>query len=66
MPSGLDCDTGEAADSTVCADATVTFVARKLGFDVDPSVQHTGVVFVVGIGVPPGLVQEVREAAADS
>ncbi len=62
VPSGLDCDTGEAAASTVRSDATVTFVARKLGFDVDASQQHTGEVFVVGIGVPPALVDEVRGA----
>ena len=60
VPSGLDCDTAEAAQPTVQADATVTFVARKLGFDVDASQQYTGQVFVVGIGVPPALVEEVR------
>ena len=60
VPSGLDCDTGEAAASTVRADATVTFVARKLGFDLDASEQYTGEVFAVGIGVPPALVDEVR------
>ena len=60
VPSGLDCDTGEAAASTVTANATVTFVARKLGFDVDASQQYLGQVFVVGIGVPPALVDEVR------
>ena len=62
VPSGLDCDTGEAAQPTVQADATVTFVARKLGFDVEASQQYTGQVFVVGIGVPPELIEEVRES----
>ena len=64
VPSGLDCDTGEAAalpTGALRADATVTFLARKLGFDVDVSEPYTGQVFVVGIGVPPGLVDEVRE-----
>ncbi|MGB1126317.1 MAG: NAD(P)H-hydrate epimerase [Phycisphaeraceae bacterium] len=61
VPSGLDCDTAQAAPSTVQADATVTFVARKLGFDVDESQQFTGQVFVAGIGVPPTLVEEVCE-----
>lgn len=60
VPSGLDCETGEAGDSAVRADATVTFVARKLGFDVDASQAYTGEVFVAGIGVPPSLVGEVR------
>lgn len=61
VPSGLDCDTAEAAWSAVQADATVTFVARKLGFEVDAALQYTGEVFVVGIGVPPALLAEVRE-----
>ncbi|MGB0766924.1 MAG: NAD(P)H-hydrate epimerase [Phycisphaeraceae bacterium] len=64
VPSGLDCDTGEAAalpTGAVRADATVTFVARKLGFEVDVSEPYTGQVFVVGIGVPMSLVDEVRE-----
>lgn len=63
VPSGLDCDTGKPAEGVgVQADATVTFVARKQGFDVDVSERHTGEVFVVGIGVPPGLVDEVRSS----
>lgn len=63
VPSGLDCDTAEAAalpTGAVLADATVTFVARKLAFDVDVSERYTGQVFVVGIGVPQVLVDEVR------
>ena len=65
VPSGLDCDTGEAPASpgtVVRADATVTFVARKLGFDVDHSQEYTGEVFEVGIGIPPALVDEVCSA----
>ncbi|MFK7789746.1 MAG: NAD(P)H-hydrate epimerase [Phycisphaeraceae bacterium] len=69
VPSGLDCDTGEAAvhpsaleisgSGTVRASATVTFVAKKVGFDKGDASQFTGEVFVVGIGVPPALVDEV-------
>ena len=62
VPSGLDCDTGEAPGPTARADATVTFAARKLGFEVDASRQYTGEVFTVGIGVPPALIDEVRGA----
>lgn len=60
VPSGLDCDTGQASEPTVIADATVTFVARKVGFDTPGAADHTGQVFVVGIGVPQSLVDEVR------
>ena len=32
LPSGLDCDSGQPATPTVCADHTCTFVATKRGF----------------------------------
>lgn len=53
LPSGLDCDTGKAADPTFRADLTVTFVARKRGFDAPGAEAWTGRVVVAGIGVPP-------------
>ncbi len=53
LPSGLDCDLGEPIDSLcVEADATATFVARKLGFDHPASQRFTGEVRVIDIGVP--------------
>jgi len=58
LPSGLDCDTGVAAGTCVRADATVTFVARKLGFDTPQAAEFTGAVHVVGIGVPRKLLAE--------
>lgn len=58
LPSGLDCDTGESADPTVRADATVTFVARKTGFDTASAAQVLGEIFLAGIGVPPALVDD--------
>jgi len=56
-PSGLDCQTGEASASTVRADVTVTFVARKSGFDVPDAHAYLGQVEVVNIGVPPELIE---------
>ena len=56
LPSGLDCDTGRAAGACVRADATVTFVARKLGFDSPEADRFTGTIHVVGIGVPKKLL----------
>src|SRR5690606_35591356 len=32
LPSGFDCDTGEASANAILADITVTFVAPKRGF----------------------------------
>jgi NAD(P)H-hydrate epimerase len=52
LTSGLDCDTRRPCPTTIRADATVTFVARKQGFDAPGAKEYTGEVFVVDIGVP--------------
>jgi NAD(P)H-hydrate epimerase len=57
IPTGLDCDTGEPTDPTVRANATVTFVARKIGFDNPSSTTYTGSVIVADIGVPAQLAK---------
>ena len=56
LPSGLDCDTGQALGSCVRADVTATFVARKVGFDAPAAAPLLGAVHVVGIGVPRNLL----------
>ena len=58
LPSGLDCDTGQPMGCCVRADHTCTFVARKAGFDASGAEQYTGMVHVVGIGVPRRLMRE--------
>lgn len=55
IPTGLDCDTGEAAGPAVKAELTVTFVARKVGFDSPSARQYTGRVQVADIGVSPDI-----------
>lgn len=64
IPSGLDADSGspnrdEAGRYAGCvkADVTVTFVARKVGFDQPASREFTGDVVVAGIGVPGKVVE---------
>ena len=52
IPTGLDCDTGEAPNPTVRARLTVTFVARKKGFDAPGAADFTGEVRVADIGIP--------------
>ena len=52
IPTGLDCDTGIAEGPTVRAELTITFVARKSGFDNPASEDYTGQVVVADIGVP--------------
>jgi NAD(P)H-hydrate epimerase len=59
LPSGLDCDTGEAAMHTIRADATCTFVATKRGFTAPGAAEFTGRVHVLDIGAPRRLVEEI-------
>ena len=59
IPSGLDCDTGEALGTAIKADCTVTFVAVKKGFSVGSDVrQYTGEIYVASIGIDPGTKDE--------
>jgi NAD(P)H-hydrate epimerase len=59
LPSGLDCDTGQAAQHTIRATHTCTFVAAKPGFFVPKAEQYTGRVHVLDIGAPRVLVEEM-------
>jgi NAD(P)H-hydrate epimerase len=56
IPSGLDCDTGEALGACVEATSTVTFVAEKIGF-AKAGLKN---VRVVDIGAPVEIVDRVR------
>jgi hydroxyethylthiazole kinase-like uncharacterized protein yjeF len=51
LPSGLDADTGEAPGACFVADATVTFVALKLGFAREDALRYLGQVAVADIGI---------------
>ncbi|MCS7237978.1 MAG: NAD(P)H-hydrate epimerase [Thermoguttaceae bacterium] len=59
LPSGLDCDTGEAFNPTVRATYTCTFAAWKKGFLAPNAKQYLGQVHVADIGIPRKLLQEV-------
>lgn len=59
LPSGLDCDSGQAARHTIRAAHTCTFVAQKPGFLVPDAASYTGEVHVVDIGAPRKLVDEI-------
>ncbi len=59
LPSGLDCDTGEAAAHTIRAAHTCTFIAPKTGFQAPGADRYTGQVHVLDIGAPRQLVEEV-------
>lgn len=59
LPSGLDCDTGDASQHTIHAAHTCTFVALKPGLLVPGAEQYTGQVHVVSIGAPRRVIDEV-------
>jgi NAD(P)H-hydrate epimerase len=62
VPSGLDCDTGEPlGPAAVVADRTVTFVARKPGFNNPAAAKYLGEVVVGDIGCPR---EAIRRAVA--
>lgn len=62
LPSGLDCDTGQAAKHTVRAHHTITFVAVKPGFFTEAGKQYVGELHVVDIGVPRKLLLELQSS----
>jgi len=59
LPSGLDCDTGAAAQHTIRADETCTFITMKRGCLAAGAKQYTGRVHVLDIGAPRRLVEEI-------
>jgi len=63
IPTGLDCDTGQAAGPAVRAEMTVTFVAPKKGFDAPGAAQYTGQVRVVDIGIDADRVTRMMREA---
>jgi NAD(P)H-hydrate epimerase len=54
-PSGVDCDTGEAAVECLAAEITVTMAAVKQGLLKFPAYSLVGDLRLVGIGLPKGL-----------
>lgn len=65
IPSGLDATTGLPASPTFRADTTLTFVARKLGFDKPSAQECLGQVEVFPIGIPVELVEELLNGSTD-
>lgn len=56
IPSGLDADAGIVAQPCFVADATVTFVAAKVGFSTPAAQAVLGRVLVADIGIPRALI----------
>ena len=66
-PSGVDCDTGEAADECIPADLTVTMAAIKQGLLKLPAFEYAGELHVVDIGLPDDVsaLKAVKTEVAD-
>jgi NAD(P)H-hydrate epimerase len=70
-PSGVDCESGEAAPETIPADLTVTMAAVKTGLLKFPAYRFVGGIRVAGIGLnemekPPDTWQSIRRFVADA
>jgi len=64
IPSGLNADTGEPQGETVRADLTVTMGLPKTGLIRFESVEYTGAVEVVDIGIPSEYIEAIEGCAA--
>lgn len=59
LPSGLDCDTGQAARHAFRADHTCTFAALKPGLMRPEAKPYVGRIHLVDIGVPRSLIERM-------
>jgi len=66
VPSGLDCDTGQPSSHAIRALATCTFVAPKRGFKEASAQGCVGDLYVLDIGAPRKLLDEVLATAGRS
>ncbi len=58
IPSGLNADTGKVEGSCIRADLTISFGLPKMAHLLTPASTHVGCLEVVGISIPPKLVEE--------
>ena len=63
LPSGLSSDTGRPLGICIEADLTVTFGLPKIGHVLFPGSRFVGRLFVIDIGIPPGLEMSFSERA---
>ncbi|MCK5241972.1 NAD(P)H-hydrate dehydratase [bacterium] len=61
IPSGLNADTGEAAEPTIKAHCTITFGLPKIGLLPSAAAAYTGQVIVETIGFPDVLLRNTQE-----
>ena len=54
-PSGVDCDSGKAAEECLPAELTVCMAAVKQGLLLQPALELSGEILAIDIGLPKGL-----------
>jgi NAD(P)H-hydrate epimerase len=64
VPSGMDCNSGEACGAVIYAQHTVTFVAAKPGFLTARGRQSCGQLHVKHIGVPAAWIAQLVTSPA--
>ena len=64
LPSGLDADTGHPHGIAIRADATLSFIGRKLGCYVGAGPDYSGLRRYADLGVPPQAFSGVRAEAS--
>ena len=52
IPSGLDANTGQIHDIAICADTTITFMAKKQGLLLNEGPKYSGKIIVKDLGLP--------------
>ncbi|MGI6705048.1 MAG: NAD(P)H-hydrate dehydratase [Clostridia bacterium] len=60
IPSGIDGRTGAIRGTAVIAEGTVTFSFPKLGHCLYPGRDHTGILYVEDISIPPQLGTRIQ------
>lgn len=58
-PTGLDCETGQVSPTTFQAKLTLTFVAKKTGFQKETAASVLGTCHVIDIGIPKEILNLV-------
>ncbi|MBE6753580.1 MAG: NAD(P)H-hydrate dehydratase [Ruminococcaceae bacterium] len=59
IPSGVNANTGEAAECSVKADYTLTFTAMKPGHIIYPGAGRCGTILITPIGIAPDAVRDM-------
>ncbi len=60
IPSGLNADSGESQGETVIADLTVTMGLPKTGLIRSESIEHTGPIETIDIGIPAEYIDATK------